>query len=102
MLLATGIMTVLPVSMYQTVQAMPTASIPVNFQLAQPANQSIQVTMATNDVAMAINQQLQGGVDSQGGGDMEMVKDDSETQGEDNSCSNQDMNTSESDMHMLQ
>ncbi|WAR26159.1 P3A2-like protein [Mya arenaria] len=79
-----GIMTVLPVSMYQTVQAVqpistnipmnsipvnniPVNNLPVNFQLAQSSSQPIEVSMASvsSDVTMAINQHLQGGGEGQ-------------------------------------
>ncbi|XP_052282203.1 DNA-binding protein P3A2-like isoform X2 [Dreissena polymorpha] len=51
-----GIMTVLPVSMYQAVQPI-TSSLPVNFQLAQSmGHQSVEIAMAP--VSMAMGQQL--------------------------------------------
>lgn len=73
-------MTVLPVSMYQSVQAVQpiTTNIPVNFQLAQQtANQQVELAMApvsSNEVSIVMNTDLQGDMkgessSSQGGED---------------------------------
>ena len=74
-----GIMTVLPVSMYQSVQAVQpiTTNIPVNYQLAQQATNQVEIAMApvsTGEVSIVMNSDLQGDMkgessSSQGGED---------------------------------
>lgn len=61
-----GIMTVLPVSMYQSVQTVQpiTTNIPVNFQIAQQTtNQPVEIAMTTpasaGEVSIVMNTDLQ-------------------------------------------
>ncbi|XP_045164239.1 DNA-binding protein P3A2-like [Mercenaria mercenaria] len=55
-----GIMTVLPVSMYQPVQTVQQIPANLNFQLQQPANQAVEIPMVTVAGGDAASASLQG------------------------------------------